>query len=484
MAKQNNFHQPDPSKQGNGDGNDAAVPGPGTGDMLKSVYDSNDDGRVDSADHATTANTADELADNPGLSLYYGYDSLGVKGWHSFGDAINGANAFTELSDTPATYIGAAGYTVKVKGDGTGLEFVAEGAGVTNFLGLTDTPSAYTGQAGKMVVVNGPESALEFTDVPATGASDFLGLSDTPADYTGQAGQLVAVKGTEDGVEFIAPPAEATGFKDLTTLTKAGTGTLPNWAAWVADASGGALTRAMPTTPADGEEVTVHDVSGVAATNNITVTVVGPTTITQPTLNLNNQSKKWRYDATGDNWDLVFNNAPSAGGGGGFLTNTDALNSSDDAIVYSSSAFNAKGMIYTVNNAVNLRAVAIPYDVSTSGASVFSFTVAKVSGVNSTIDEIVFQETVAGGWFGSGSADLMLVAMDLDLDASQDYAFILSKTGGTARVSFPATAGNSDTDFTYVGSARFNTTVGSLPTVGEDTYNGNGTTVHMYFAYS
>lgn len=161
MTKQNNFHQPDPTKQGGGDGNDAIIPGPGTGDMLKSVYDSNDDGRVDSADHATTANTADDLADNPGFELYYGYDSFGVKGWHGLA-LVQGT--FIAASDTPSSYSGQALKVARVNAGETALEFFTFTPGASAFTGLSDTPANFTGSAKKLPRVNSGETALEFID--------------------------------------------------------------------------------------------------------------------------------------------------------------------------------------------------------------------------------------------------------------------------------------------------------------------------------
>jgi hypothetical protein len=72
--------------------------------------------------------------------------------------------AFTDLGDTPASYAGAANYTVRVNGAGTALEFVNVSAGSASFSGLSDTPANYTGAAKHAVKVNAAGDALEFVD--------------------------------------------------------------------------------------------------------------------------------------------------------------------------------------------------------------------------------------------------------------------------------------------------------------------------------
>lgn len=59
--------------------------------------------------------------------------------------ASGGASAFTDLSDTPASYAGAGGKVVAVKGDGTGLEFADAPTGVAPYdfnLGFAGSPDA------------------------------------------------------------------------------------------------------------------------------------------------------------------------------------------------------------------------------------------------------------------------------------------------------------------------------------------------------
>lgn len=108
-----NFHQPDPRRRGNGDGNDGGSSG--SGDMTKAVYDTNNNGRVDYTDKVFGVDTAT-------VSQYYGTNGAGVIGFHDL-PAGGGASVFTDLTDTPADYTGFAGYGVRVNVGETGLEF-------------------------------------------------------------------------------------------------------------------------------------------------------------------------------------------------------------------------------------------------------------------------------------------------------------------------------------------------------------------------
>jgi hypothetical protein len=137
--------------------------------MLKSVYDTDDDGKVGSAqtaDTATSANTATEAVDitgaaSAGINHYYGTDSGGSPGLHALPILVDSA-VWTGLLDTPASYSGQAGKSVVVKGAEDGLEFAAAGGGT--YLALTDTPANFTGAAEQIPVVNAGETALAFED--------------------------------------------------------------------------------------------------------------------------------------------------------------------------------------------------------------------------------------------------------------------------------------------------------------------------------
>ena len=99
-----------------------------------------------------------------------------------------GATTFSNLSDTPANFTGAAGKTLKVNSSGNAVEFVTVTTPAGNFAGLTDTPSSLTGEGGKTVKVNSGGTALEFVSV---------GASDVVNDTTPQLGGNLDVQTNE-----------------------------------------------------------------------------------------------------------------------------------------------------------------------------------------------------------------------------------------------------------------------------------------------
>lgn len=116
--------------------------------------------------------------------------------------------SFTSLSDTPNTYSGFGGYTVQVKSDESGLEFVAGGGGASTFLALSDTPSSYSGQAGLFPRVNGGETALEFDsvspyDLDQEGATD---------------GQVLTWVNANSRYEPVTPSGGSSLWTDATTF--------------------------------------------------------------------------------------------------------------------------------------------------------------------------------------------------------------------------------------------------------------------------
>jgi hypothetical protein len=79
---------------------------------------------------------------------------------------------FAALQDTPADYTDAGGKIVAVKADETGIEFIdppSGGSGAEAFTDLTDTPDALV--ADKYVKVNANGNALELVDPPAGGGA-------------------------------------------------------------------------------------------------------------------------------------------------------------------------------------------------------------------------------------------------------------------------------------------------------------------------
>lgn len=114
---------------------------------------------------------------------------------------------FIELKDTPDSYEGQGGKTVRVRSDEKGLEFAET---VDEFVELTDTPNTYAGQAEKFVRVRSDEAGLEFAEA----IDEFVELKDTPNAYTGQAEKFVRVRSDEMGLEFVdvPPPRSSVTF--------------------------------------------------------------------------------------------------------------------------------------------------------------------------------------------------------------------------------------------------------------------------------
>jgi hypothetical protein len=79
---------------------------------------------------------------NSGLYTVLNFEDLREAAVSGGGSGGGGASAFTELSDTPSSYTGFENYTVKVNAGGTGLEFVATGAGESNTISNVGTEGA------------------------------------------------------------------------------------------------------------------------------------------------------------------------------------------------------------------------------------------------------------------------------------------------------------------------------------------------------
>lgn len=109
----------------------------------------------------------DDLTDGPlGTSKKWSIQQLA--------DFITSAvDQFTELSDTPADYVGASLQSVRVNVGETGLEYYTPVFGSTDYLGLTDTPSAYTSDNNKFLRVNAGATGVEHVAASAIGLSTF-----------------------------------------------------------------------------------------------------------------------------------------------------------------------------------------------------------------------------------------------------------------------------------------------------------------------
>lgn len=141
---------------------------------------------ADSAFHSVAANVNKVVRVDSPLSYY----TLGAvtPTWVEF--TSTGLDEFTELSDTPSSYSGAALQGLRVNAGEDALEFVALFPGI--FLALIDTPGDYSGEAFKVLRVNVGEDALEFS---TAGQGDVVGtvpsVDNALARYDGVSGLLI-----------------------------------------------------------------------------------------------------------------------------------------------------------------------------------------------------------------------------------------------------------------------------------------------------
>jgi hypothetical protein len=82
----------------------------------------------------------------------------------TLGDFISGTTTFDELTDTPPTKTGYAGYSLRVNAGESDIEYF-ELNYPTMFVNLDDTPSEFDGYAGYCVVVSSGETSLEFKSI-------------------------------------------------------------------------------------------------------------------------------------------------------------------------------------------------------------------------------------------------------------------------------------------------------------------------------
>jgi hypothetical protein len=91
------------------------------------------------------------------------------------------------------------------------------GGGVTQFIGLTDTPNSYSGQTGKSVRVNVTETGLEYYTPSEVGSTiSFLDLIDTPSSYTSNSLRLLRVNAGANAIEY-DPNSYATTARIIST---------------------------------------------------------------------------------------------------------------------------------------------------------------------------------------------------------------------------------------------------------------------------
>ncbi len=161
----------------------------------------------------------------------------------------NNIHKFTDLTDSPGTYTGAAGLTVRVNPAATGLVFVqpklSDSSDLQSYTStdigkylrigeltvngetevgvilqqpvvadLSDGPGApNSAESLRYVRVNSAGDGLEYAE--GTGGPDhFYQLADVPGSYTGHHGQVVRVNAAETGLEYWNFSLSFTGLSD------------------------------------------------------------------------------------------------------------------------------------------------------------------------------------------------------------------------------------------------------------------------------
>jgi hypothetical protein len=124
-------------------------------------------------------------------------------------DTIAGYPSFSDLVDTPASYIGSSGKLLAVNGSESGLEFI-ENTTVTSITDLSDTPAKI--EDDKVLVSSITSDDFSYENY----ISYFSQLLDVES-YSGNAFNLYRINYTEDGLESIDG---STLFADLTSAQR------------------------------------------------------------------------------------------------------------------------------------------------------------------------------------------------------------------------------------------------------------------------
>lgn len=96
-----------------------------------------------------------------------------------------GADDFTDLGDTPASYAGFNNYFAKVNSTATGIDFI-----LNSILSLADTPSVF-GAAGQVLATNGTLDGTEWVDnTGGGGGTTFMGAFVTAGNQSQSIGTL------------------------------------------------------------------------------------------------------------------------------------------------------------------------------------------------------------------------------------------------------------------------------------------------------
>jgi hypothetical protein len=198
--------------------NPAALPGQAAaplpaigGDMQKAVYDTNDDGKVNSAEHADNAGHADtatvatDLVDvSPGVSHYYGTDNVGAQGWWPLPAGGGGGSGEANTTSNVGTGEGLAKAKV-----GVNLPFktLKAGANITLTASVDEIEVSSTGGAGLVdgdygdVTVGGGGTTMTIDNNAVSNSK----LADMPtASFKGR-----ATLGTGDPEDLTAAQATA-----------------------------------------------------------------------------------------------------------------------------------------------------------------------------------------------------------------------------------------------------------------------------------
>jgi hypothetical protein len=115
-------------------------------------------------------------------------------------------------------------------------------------------------------------------------------------------------RGDEAWNQILADPAKAFAF-DF-----AQTGTLAAFTIWPADVASSTKTRALPGSPADGDEVIVTDAKNNAVINKVTIGRNGKTiggVAADYILDQNQKTVHFRYDLANTNWEIIGGGTPT-----------------------------------------------------------------------------------------------------------------------------------------------------------------------------
>jgi hypothetical protein len=142
------------------------------------------------------------------------------------GTGGGGVDEFIELTDTPASYVGAGGDLVAVKAAEDGLEFVPFPVIPEIFTDLDDVPASYTGSAGLPVVVNNTEDGLIFGSFPSSTTLlakwinfSFALVATTPFQTIGHGGSATSASGANSSIPTLATTNVSTGIYKLETTS-------------------------------------------------------------------------------------------------------------------------------------------------------------------------------------------------------------------------------------------------------------------------